>query len=335
MDKLPTDQLADCRVVIVQSAAEEYANRLFIGLPDTENESPVTDGLMIAQQLLSRPEAMVPPIEPEAPKIDTVEFVPLFSDGDYTGFFEWLSVNGREPTAGAYERFFCEGTSDMEKSAGWDDVWQRNGLGTAVYTRALLFSTALSTGVRDKAVRTEYRVPAKLIEGMTAILEEKYGAGNVYVSPQIQPIQALIPLWHEFYIQARDRLVDGLGYRKGIYDEQELPANKLCAPLYGFTVSIRKDWSREIKVEEYVDFIKSFESTFLPHRELIELLDEEIPNISNLMLHLNSLLDAQNQVLMFVQAVNPKPRVASNGCDADMRKGGFRTWVRQMLSAKQ
>lgn len=337
MGKVQTNRLSETRVVIVRPAAEPNQDRLFIGLPDSEYESPISDGMMMAQHILSMPDLLTTDADAptsDVPAIDMLEFVPLFSEGDVAGFFEWLAQNGMDTTGVAYEQYFCDGQADAAQTADWDELWQKNQLGSTVFTRAFLFSTALDTGYRTETYRTEYAVPEKLAQDMTAVLEEKYGAGNVFVSKQIQPEQVLIAEWHEFYSQAKDQLVDGQSYRRGIFDGQELPAKKICAPLYGFMVSVRKDWARVVKISEYEEFIQNFEETFLPHRQMMEALDDAIPNISNLILRLASLPCVQNHVVMFLKSVTDSAYYPTRGLGSDGRKGGFRTWVQQKLKGK-
>lgn len=131
-------------------------------------------------------------------------------------------------------------------------LWNEYGPHTSICLLAQPFNVmAQPSGFVPERMVNEFRVPEAVLDVYRDFLGHRFGAENVFVNPQVQTMESLLANWNDFAVQAKDRLVEGLCYRRPIYDVQEVRDDVISVPIYGFPVGIRREWPSGFTVGEY------------------------------------------------------------------------------------
>lgn len=156
-------------------------------------------------------------------------------------------------------------------------LWADYGPHTSICLLVQPFNVmAQPSGFVPKPMVNEFRVPDAVLEAYRDSLGRQFGPENVFVSPQVQTMDSLLTNWNDFAVQAQDRLMEGLCYRRPMYDVQEVRDDIITVPIYGFPVGIRREWPSRFTVGEY-----------RTRMEALKKIEVQVDGVQDMMLELD------------------------------------------------
>lgn len=157
------------------------------------------------------------------------------------------------------------------------ELWEEHGAHTSVCMLAQPFNVMdQPSGFVPERRINEYKVPESVLAAYRGFLADQFGEENVFVNPQVQTMASLLENWPDFATQAQDRLVEGIRYRRPMYDVQEVRDDIITVPIYGFSVGIRREWPHMFTVSDYLKRLQS-----------LHKIDVNVPGIKDMMLEVD------------------------------------------------
>lgn len=209
----------------------------------------------------------------------TVDFFPLFQCGSVPQWDEGLSEEQQKDDQQLLWKLarHLQEVSSHTSIGLLQRIWVEHGPHTSVCLYAQPFNVMdQPSGFVPERKFNEYRVPESVREAYQSFLGNQFGAENVFVNPQVQAMESLLENWNDFAVQAQDRLIEGICYRRPIYDIQEVRDDVLTIPVYGFSVGIKREWPNVFTVRDYI------------HRmEALQTIEVKVEGIKDMMLELD------------------------------------------------
>jgi len=193
----------------------------------------------------------------------TIDFYPLFQCGNTPQWDDGLTEEQRKDD----QQLLFKLASHLKEISTHTPIdllqkmWAEYGPHSSVSLYAQPFNVMNQpSGFVPERKVNEYKVPEPVLETYRSFLGKQFGENNVFVNPQVQSMDSLLENWNDFEVQAHDRLLEGLRYRRPMYDFQEVRDDILTVPVYGFSVGIKREWPNAFTVGDYLNRMEASQS---------------------------------------------------------------------------
>lgn len=214
-----------------------------------------------------------------------VEFIPLFEIPHRRSFLWWLENEGPNvplTTENAGKLFFdyVLRTRYPWTQENMNNYWETAPMNECIHSFMLpLYNSSIAIDFIDKEKTFEFKMSNEFVTALTKTLEDKYGAGNVYVSNQVIPAHTMLTHWGEFAKQESECLKGGYRYHKGMWDTQTFEADSLMVPFFGVPVGIKTRIPRIVQLADVSDTLLSMTNHYFDVPDYLKIIEGCVPEM--------------------------------------------------------
>ena len=212
-----------------------------------------------------------------------VEFIPMFDTPNKKSFSWWVNdtypdkIITKENMGKLFFDYMMETRFSLTQQ-NMDKYWETAPMAECIHSLILpIYNSNISIDFIEEPKAFNYKMSDRFVEKVTAVLEAKYGEGNVFVSKQVVPVQTMLTSWGEFSKQESECIKGNYRYYKGKWDTQEFAANGIMLPLFGIPVGIRTKIPRVVKLANHYDMLKTLTNTYFDIPDFYQMVSECIP----------------------------------------------------------